>query len=117
MENLTLKLIKKTVLNGGYSVNSSYQLPKSGYMVSISEGPSFEKNEPINSDKIVSFIASISEDSPEIFFGGWIDRKTGKVYFDASKNVSDLDAALTLARQNDQIAIWDVVKNQEIRLK
>ena len=54
---------------------------------------------------------------PEInAVGGWMDSETGKYYFDATIIVSDLNEALRLGRENEQIAIFNLDTFEEIRL-
>ena len=42
------------------------------------------------------------------------DEKDGKEYYDRSVFISDLDDALAVAKQHDQIAIWDNANRCEV---
>ena len=56
-------------------------------------------------------------DHPEInAFGGWYNTENNIYYFDATIIVNDLTAAKELGRINNQIAIFDLAKLEEIRL-
>lgn len=49
-------------------------------------------------------------------FGGWLDSKTNKFYFDATIICDDLETAKELGRRNNQLAIFDLENLEEIRL-
>ena len=49
-------------------------------------------------------------------FGGWLDSKSNKFYFDATIICDDLETAQELGRRNGQIAIFDLENLEEIRL-
>lgn len=48
------------------------------------------------------------------YLGVWTDEKDGKEYYDRSVFIADLDDALAVAKQHDQIAIWDNAKRCEV---
>jgi hypothetical protein len=48
------------------------------------------------------------------YYGVWLDK--GKVYFDVSVNLQDLNQSLKIAKVKNQKAIYDLNKNEEIRL-
>lgn len=50
------------------------------------------------------------------FLGGWIDTEENIAYVDLSQHFTDLRAALSMARLNDEIAIWDLKNGKEIRV-
>lgn len=47
-------------------------------------------------------------------FGGWKDPADGRVYLDVSTLVSNRDDALALARQHDQLAVFDFAAGQSV---
>lgn len=51
-----------------------------------------------------------------VFVGGWIDSDSGLVYIDISRHYSDRAVAIHVAIDNNEIAIWDLGKGQEIRV-
>jgi hypothetical protein len=56
------------------------------------------------------------EDDSGVIFGVWTDTDTGQVYYDRVAFIEDLEYAIELGRTNEQIAIWDIANNKEIRL-
>ena len=48
--------------------------------------------------------------------GGWLDTETGIYYVDYSVQMDDLFDAMQLARENNELAIYDTVENTEIKL-
>ncbi len=54
-----------------------------------------------------------------IFLGGWIDYETGKAYIDLSEHFPEdmRENAISTAKKLDEIAIWDLGKSEEIRVK
>lgn len=50
------------------------------------------------------------------YLGVWTDPATGKVYSENSNRVRDPVLAKSLARQRDQIAVWDLDHNREIHI-
>lgn len=49
-------------------------------------------------------------------FGGWLDQKSGRYYYDAVVVCQDLADAMELARVNEQIAFFYLNKKKEVRL-
>lgn len=119
---LARKVIVMTKLFNGCTYNIKMETPSSGYMVSwrpsnVNHPLVFDSVKAMDEAMIYGYIACMTMLWPKLYIGSWVDSETGKVHLDVSENIYELDAALTLARQNDQIAIWDVINNQEIRLK
>ena len=48
--------------------------------------------------------------------GIWTDSETGKTWVDKAVHFSDLSMAMLAGELYDQIAIWDIANNTEIRL-
>ncbi len=51
---------------------------------------------------------------PGRIFGGWRDPSDGRIYLDVSILVEDRDKALELAREFDQLAIFDFATGESI---
>lgn len=51
--------------------------------------------------------------------GGWLNRDNGLFYFDSSKvfKNSELKKAIEFAKENEQIAIFDLTNLKEIKIK
>lgn len=61
------------------------------------------------------WIGSITSANP-IYVGAWLDADTGIVYLDLSAVFTGREFALTVAREQGQVAIWDVVHGTDIRV-
>ena len=48
--------------------------------------------------------------------GVWYNHEDGKTYLDTSYRFNDVDSALQFARDNNQLAIFDLATYEEIRL-
>ena len=82
-------------------------------MVSTIAGPVYDSSNPVNLPALAAWCRE--NYSEESFFGSWLDTETNKLYVDISENFYSYDAAMQLAHDNNQIAIWDVLNNHEIR--
>jgi chorismate mutase len=49
-------------------------------------------------------------------FGTWLNTDNNTTYLDAVAIIPDLDTAVQVARNNNEIAIWDLKNKQEIRI-
>jgi hypothetical protein len=97
----------------GFTVDArTLQSVTSGYAVALAATQNSFGAEGL--DRVVNYVNT--HDGVNAF-GGWMDQKTGLYYYDATVIVNDLTAALALARENDQIAIFDLNTFEEIRLK
>jgi hypothetical protein len=88
---------------GGFSIDANGS-PQCGFMVSIPHCEVIHATPPSVSS-LLNYFADNTLGVSE-YYGGWQDN--GKTYLDISVNVSDRRAALYLARDNRQIAIYDV---------
>lgn len=113
--SLANSLYTQTALNGGVSINADFQQPKAGYLVSFKDGLIFDSISTVNVHELSGFIKEHLD--MNLYFGGWIDQQTKKVYFDLSINVPDKQEAINLAIEKNQLAIWDLNENKEIRTK
>lgn len=97
----------------GYTVDAQTLQPvKSGYAVALAATQNSFGPEGLT--RVVNYV---NDHTGVNAFGGWMDQKTGLYYYDATVIVNDLSAALALARENDQIAIFDLNTFEEIRVK
>ena len=106
----------ETLANQGYSTDLTGKKPTSGYMVSV---PNHEKVVPLdnfNANAIQKYISSNRADLEELeaFLGTWVNE--GKVYFDVSVNIGDLQEALELGKKYKQLAIFDLSNFSEIKI-
>ena len=95
----------------GFTINaSSLEDVKHGYSVAIKETQNSFGPEGIENvhDAIIAGLAD--------HVGGWLDSETGLYYFDAVRIFTNLDEAMNFARENGQIAIFNLDTLEEIRL-
>lgn len=55
-------------------------------------------------------------DSGNELLGGWLNDETGIYYLDYNKSIHDLNKATTVARNNNQLAIYDNMTKQVIKI-
>ena len=48
--------------------------------------------------------------------GGWFDERANRYYYDCVMIVNDLQEALKIGRANEQLAVYSLDENKEIRL-
>jgi len=51
------------------------------------------------------------------YFGVWTDKEDGKIYFDAVTHVQKRSEALALGAERGEIAVWDILNSEEVRVK
>jgi hypothetical protein len=107
-----------TMSGGGASVNLKGKPPKDGFMVSPYKDR--EKTVTFKRDRaemIKAFKDYQSNNKDFIqqknhYLGSW--KNQGKVYLDISVNVADKEEAMKMAKEHNQLAIWDVKNKQEV---
>lgn len=115
------KLVMDDIIANGGSSRSFKDLskPETGYMVSF-KNPTLVLYHPVSMllsikqfavDALASGVAN-----DYTYLGGWRDDKTGLVHIDISVNIPDLESAIALGKAMGQIAIYDVLNKEEIRL-
>lgn len=62
----------------------------------------------------VEAVQAVSDVPAGQYLGIWTDDSTGKRYYDRSVYVSNLADAMKLAREHDQLSIWDNANNEAI---
>ena len=82
----------------------------SGYAVALAETQNSFGNEGIT-----NVLASIEAGHANAI-GGWLDTQTGLYYYDAVRIYTDINAAYQAARDNEQLAFFDLDKLEEIRV-
>jgi len=70
-----------------------------------------------NNDTIRKIKLSFRKNDYTGYAGGWLDKKTGKLYIDKNAVVKKKQKALKLARKHDQLAIFDLLKMDEIQVQ
>lgn len=102
--------------NGGFSINPLGECAKTGYMVSIKD--LYKINLDLIDQDEINFASDIASEIGG-YIGGWLDTADTNVnnfYMDISINVQDREKAIEIARENGQLAIYDIEKNESIYL-
>lgn len=112
------KILLETFKNGGNSVNPlTGEIPEKGYMVSL-QGTEVRKN--LKQDlfyleqSLTDYIQDNKETLKDEFLGTWISKGTLFIY--VSLNILDRDEAIKIGKENNQLAIYDIVRGKEIIL-
>lgn len=112
------KIIKDGIDNGGFTIDGNFKpiQEKNGFMVSLY---GYEKIYPLNGDykdlkaDILKYQAII-KNYKNIYIGLWIDKDT--IYLDISKHYDSKKRAMQAGINNEQIAIYDIAKNESVYL-
>lgn len=109
-------LLNKLFQNNGFTYNPfTGEEPTSGFMVSDCKDCEtvFELSQ-INDETITKYMVDHAQQLGRVgaFLGAWVD--SGKVYFDISMRFENKNEALTVARDNAQLAIFDLGNFQVI---
>ncbi len=113
-------LYNEVINNGGFTFNPTHGFPTSGYAVSCHKdremsGPREGFHPEIILLYVLSNIDILANDDE--FLGGWLDRSTDRVYLDIVRVLHDREEALRLAREHDQICVFDLAAGAEIAAK
>ena len=103
---------------GGSTLDTNYNEPKIGYLTAINKGLEFKSLSAVNEHTISKWIESNKSYAKQngYYFGSWQDKKTDKVYFDIVACFSNVVTASKVAKQFNQIAIWNVKAKVEIKI-
>lgn len=120
------ELIEQTRKNGGFSVSmTGHPVPATGYMVGGYEASLIFGRDVLEAGHSVTAYQMILQyvgkhftmlTRFDVFLGGWIDTDTDLVYVDISQHFEDKSEAMAAARFHDEIAIWDLENESEIRV-
>lgn len=95
----------------GFTVNAQDLEPiTSGYAVALAETQNSFGDEGIK--KVLDTVNAGRANA----IGGWLDSQTGLYYYDAVRIYTDIDAAYQAARDNEQLAFFDLDKLEEVRV-
>ena len=96
----------------GYTVNAATLQPiKKGYAVAVAE-----TQDSFGLEGLANVVKYVSEHPEITAFGGWYNSENNMFYFDATIIVNDLTAAIEIGRINKQLAIYDLLKGEQINL-
>lgn len=109
--------------NGGTVSMTGDYVPTTGYMVggyvdSLIFDSMYLESDHIPYEMIVRFVVTHFKlaTTDSMFVGAWLDKETDQVYIDLSQRFTDRAVAIHAAIDNDEIAIWDLEKGEEIRV-
>jgi hypothetical protein len=116
------ELIQGIKESGGSTVSLiGLPVPDSGFMVGgYTDSLIFDKDllshGTVANLMVTQFVSGQSAFATrfDIFLGGWIDTQTDLVYIDLSKHFDSLGDALIVAALNEEIAIWNLGKAEEV---
>lgn len=95
----------------GFTIDANTLTPvTSGYAVALAETQNSFGDEGIK--KVLDTVNAGRANA----IGGWLDAQTGLYYYDAVRIYTDINAAYQAARDNEQIAFFDLDKLEEIRV-
>lgn len=100
-------IVETTLLNGGGTFGEN--VPETGYFVAREEPYLTIPLSEFNNESISRFPVPDG-----CFLGTWVHEDN--VYIDVTEHFVDLDKALEAARLGNQLAIWDIEKEEEIFL-
>lgn len=105
--SIVAKIIESDLLsNGGASVTIKGNKPKGGFMVSV-PGKEFIVNGKPSEYQIADYIASVKPADNE-YIGAWYDGTQDRTYLDISENIADIESAVKLGKQNNQLSIYNL---------
>lgn len=104
--------IQDTDKSGGCTMHVATGFkPKSGYMVSIGVEA---RHDHLNMQTLGEFLILHRSELAQgnHYLGSWIHK--GQYYLDVSVNTVTLSQAVDLAKENKQIAVWDIDRGKEV---
>lgn len=91
------------IADGTYEMKTLVRVDaQDGYWVALGEA------------KVTGQLNEITHEDPRVHLGVWTDPKNGRVWVDYSIHTLSLEGALSLARESNQIAIWDCANGCEV---
>jgi len=108
-----------TIKSGGTTISVFGKVPKKGYALSIYKGRELKvPAKQITSKHFKDYIKSNKDvlSQKDHFVGSWHNTDDGYVYLDVSVVKNNLDDAMKLARENKQLAVFDLGNLKEIKV-
>lgn len=104
--------------NNGFTLNKDLtHVENLGFVVSLKSNTVIVDAELLSQELLNAIVDNLRIRIEENqYIGAWLDVQTLKVHFDINNIFRDLEDAIKSARENDQIAIFNLETQQEIRL-
>lgn len=105
-------MITKIKENNGGTLNKDLSMAQvtKGYMVSLIG------TEEVYNDITIDILTSYASKVLNGFLGVWFNTDNEKYYLDNSVNILNLDDAYQLAKENKQLAIYDIENDKVITI-
>lgn len=116
MNNISM-LLDTIVKNSGITLDKHLNIAELsiGYAVSYPNSETIVLESDLNESKLLELFSIYKNKlNKNNYLGIWIDQ--GKVYFDLSCVINDLDQAIELGNKFNQLAIFDFKDKQVIKL-
>lgn len=112
---LQVAMLLEAQADNGFTVNTKFQSPTKGYVVSMSRGELIMDvlDSPIIQNWVSQYYEKVRCNSKR-YFGVWKDDNL--YYFDISINFDEKALAIDFGIKNKQKAVWNIREKQEIRL-
>ena len=116
MENIMELALAKTIENGGFTNNETV---KGRYSVATGINETILSSvDELTVKTLVDYQKTIDKLGVKDYtLGTWIDEETGEVYLDTVELIDDYNLAMQKAVERDEIAIYDLLEQKEIRIK
>ena len=105
MLNNIKNIIQSTKNNGGYSHDTKHR-----YSVAYGDNEVILSLKEFNEEVVINYLKKHGT------IGTWINTENNMVYLDTSKTIEDKKEAIKFAKESNQLAIYDLVKNEEIKI-
>jgi hypothetical protein len=108
---------------GGFSVHPfTGKAPEGGFMVAHPGRTQFVDSKTLAGPQGRQLLNDFATRNSDLLtpgsanhIGGWTDSETGKTHLDVAENIHGEEHAVPAGRARNQIAIWDVKNQREIR--
>lgn len=99
------EIVQLTKENGGYSHDVKHR-----YSVAYGDNEFIISLKEFNEEVVINYLKKHGT------IGTWINADNNMVYLDTSKTIENKDEAIAFAKESNQLAIYDLVKNEEIKI-
>ena len=115
-ELLFCKLYSQAHTGASVNINNLTNAPKVGYMVSVQSIGIYKDIQSVNQGEVIAKVKAIHNGSNKNYLGIWTDSESGKCYIDLSVWIESKDEAISKGKELNEIAIFDLAEQKEIRL-